>query len=58
MSSMTTRNDKAQRILEFLKKELHIPDGVIRFKVVFDVDCVITVEGMDYAPSDSDKDNA
>ena len=49
---MTNGSEKCKRVVDFLRKELQIPENVIRFKVVFAVDSLLTVEDMDYYPTE------
>ncbi len=50
---ITISSEAGKRVIDFLREELQIPEGVIRFKVVLDMDALITVEDMDYFPQDT-----
>ena len=47
-----TLDEKAQRIVEFLTKELHLPKGLIRCKIVIALDELIKVTDLEYIPED------
>ena len=49
------RSSKGQKIYDFLKEELQIPDGAIRFSVHLGVDELITVD-CSYYPQECDHD--
>lgn len=48
MMAISIRDDKGQRILEFLKKELGLPKEVIGFELHMRVNDAITVRNLDY----------
>jgi len=44
MNSISNNSEKGKRIIEFLKKELQIPEDVSSFSVNFSLDSFITVD--------------
>jgi uncharacterized FlaG/YvyC family protein len=48
---MSVHSEKAQRIIEYLKKELQVPDGAINFSVHFKTGEFVKVD-CSYCPID------
>lgn len=53
--AFTTQCEKGKRIFEYLKKELCLPDEVVGFDVIFDIDSLVTVTNLTYYPPDDKK---
>jgi len=55
-AAITTKSEKGQRIIDFLSKELNLPEMIIGFELHIRLDECIMVKNLDFYVTDENKD--
>ena len=55
---INVHSDKGQEILNYLKKNLEMPENVIEFELHLKLDSIVMIKNMSYCPQERNDDTA